>query len=195
MMLRRLDTPSRFELHMLALVLAEGARPEMLRPTLKAAVAPGSMLVPASSGPPRGGLACCRSLHSLEEEPEEAPTALQGMDRAGSFTGAPVARTSSAMVDSMSLGPRSGSLPLPNGLGGGGAIGTSSGTGRGAGTSSGGDGGAGGGSGGGGAGARGAGGSRVMGSGTSSVLVPQTDQVHAQYMHCCLLGASLVGSG
>lgn len=173
-MLRRLDVPNRFELHMLALVLAEGARPEMLRPTLKAAVALGSMLVPASSGPLRGGFAGSRSLHSLEEEPEEPPTALQGMDRAGSATGAHGARTSSAMADGMGLGTRGGSVPLPNGLAGVGAIGTSSGTGSGAGTSSGGDGGAGGG------GGRGGGGSRPMGSGGSSVLVPQTDQVLAR---------------
>ena len=176
-MLRRLDAPNRFELHMLALVLAEGARADMLRPSLKAAVAPGgappqSMLVPASS-PPRGGLAGSRSLHSLEEEPEEDPEedptgfdnpARLGMERVGSFT---AARASSAMADCMSLGPR------PNRLAGGAAIGTSSGSGAGA--SSGGDGGAAGGGGSGG----GTGGSRLMGSGGSSVLVPQMDQVHA----------------
>jgi hypothetical protein len=40
LVLRRLDTRARFELYMLALVLAEGVRAEALRPALAAALAP-----------------------------------------------------------------------------------------------------------------------------------------------------------
>jgi len=40
LVLRRLDARARFELYMLALVLAEGVRAEALRPALAAALAP-----------------------------------------------------------------------------------------------------------------------------------------------------------